>query len=161
MSRACELLGVKPQTGHNVPVNRSQTGVRSRRRFDPNVQHIALQSDYLGKLILKIAVKTLRSVEHVGGIDKFLVNTPNRKLAASGQKLRRALLKKLSEEDLKKLVKRSETQKKHVSPKSLIAKAKKAGEAKPAKVKSATAAKPKAAKKPAAKKAAPAKAPKE
>ena len=104
MSRACELLNVKPQTGHYVPVNRSQTGVRSNRRFDPNIQKVSLQSDVLGgKLRLKVAVKTLRTIEHNGGIDKFLINTSNRKLTDRAKQLKKKVLAALPEGELEKL----------------------------------------------------------
>ena len=88
MSRECELLGTKPQTGHHVPVNRSQTGVRTNRRFDPNIQKISFISDALGSVRLKITVKTLRSIEHNGGLDNFLAKTAKTKLTARGVTLK-------------------------------------------------------------------------
>ena len=93
MSRECELLGTKPQTGHNVPVNRSQTGVRTNRRFDPNIQKISFASDALGTVRLRVTVHTLRSVEHNGGLDNFLVKTAKSKLTATGVALKNKVLK--------------------------------------------------------------------
>lgn len=93
MSRTCELLGTKPQTGHYVPVNRSQTGVRTNRRFDPNIQRITFVSEILGKIRLNVTVKTLRSVEHNGGIDNFLLATACKKLAKRGLELKSKILK--------------------------------------------------------------------
>lgn len=88
MSRECELLGTKPQTGHNVPVNRSQTGVRTNRRFDPNIQKISFNSEVFGTVRLRVTVATLRSVEHNGGLDNFLAKTAKTKLSAKGLKLK-------------------------------------------------------------------------
>lgn len=93
MSRECELLGTKPQTGHYVPVNRSQTGVRTNRRFDPNIQKISFASDALGTVRLRVTVHTLRSVEHNGGLDNFLVKTANTKLTTKAINLKNKVLK--------------------------------------------------------------------
>lgn len=162
MSRSCELLGVKPQTGHYVPINRSQTGVRSNRRFDPNIQNVRLVSDVLGNQIsLRVAVKTLRTVEHNGGLDKFLINTSNRKLTTRGKQLKTKVLKALTPEAFEEM--RDKADPKNHKPnrskrleKKLAAKGKE--EAKTAKKETAKAAPKKAApkktaaKKPAAKK---------
>lgn len=96
MSRECELMGTKPQTGHYVPVNRSQTGVRSNRRFDPNIQKISFNSDVLGTVRLRVTVHTLRSVEHNGGLDNFLVKTAKTKLTAKGINLKNKVVKALA-----------------------------------------------------------------
>ena len=93
MSRECELLGTKPQTGHSVPVNRSQTGVRTNRRFDPNIQKISFASESLGVVRLRVTVHTLRSVEHNGGLDSFLTNTADKKLTVKGVSLKNKVLK--------------------------------------------------------------------
>jgi large subunit ribosomal protein L28 len=93
MSRECELLGTKPQTGHYVPINRSQTGVRTNRRFEPNIQKITFASESLGVVRLRVTVKTLRSVEHNGGLDNFLVKTANTKLTTTGISLKNKVLK--------------------------------------------------------------------
>ena len=65
MSRSCDLTGVRAQTGRNVPIARSQTGVRTLRRFVPNIQNVSVLSDALGKVSLKLAVKTIRSIAAV------------------------------------------------------------------------------------------------
>ncbi len=97
MSRECELMGTKPQTGHHVPVNRSQTGVRSNRRFDPNIQKITFNSESLGTLRLRVTVATLRSVEHNGGIDNFLAKIAKSKLTARGVTLKNRVVKARAE----------------------------------------------------------------
>ena len=98
MSRECELLGTKPQTGHYVPVNRSQTGVRTNRRFDPNIQKISFASETLGTVRLRVTVKTLRSVEHNGGLDNFLAKIAKTKLTATGLSLKNKVLKARAEQ---------------------------------------------------------------
>ena len=41
MARQCDLLGTKPQFGHNV----SHSNRRTKRRFNPNLQHIRILLD--------------------------------------------------------------------------------------------------------------------
>lgn len=133
MSRTCQLLGVKLQTGHHVPVNRSQTGVRSNRTFDPNIQKISFNSERLGSISLRVAVKTLRTVEHKGGIDKFLLKTANRKLTARAIQLKKKVFDKLSDAEKKELTTRKTEKNAAPSKRSLIAKAKREAAGKTAK----------------------------
>lgn len=91
MSRSCELTGVKAQVGRRVPIERSQTGVRTLRKFNPNIQHVSLLSDALGKVSLKLAVKTIRSIEHNGGLDKYLLKTHAAKLTPRGKALKKEI----------------------------------------------------------------------
>jgi len=144
MSRSCDLTGVKAQVGRNVPVARSQTGVRTKRRFVPNIQHVSVLSDALGKVSLKLAVKTIRSIEHNGGIDQFLLKTSSAKLAPKGKALKKQIIAKVGIKPMSEKPVRRQDKK---SPKSIKATARKAA----AGVAPATK-KPAAAKKPAAKK---------
>ncbi len=145
MSRSCDLTGVRAQTGRNVPIARSQTGVRTKRRFVPNIQNVSVLSDALGKVSLKLAVKTIRSIEHNGGIDQFLLKTSANKLAPKGKALKKQIVAKTDNKaPAEKPVRRQDKK----SPKALKATAKKAAAG-------VAGAKPTAAKKkPAAKKAA-------
>jgi large subunit ribosomal protein L28 len=102
MSRSCELTGVKAQMGRIVPINRSQTGVRTKRSFVPNIQTVTLLSDALGKVTLKLAVKTIRSIEHNGGLDQFLLTTTPSKLTLSGQRLRKQIAAKTEQKPAEK-----------------------------------------------------------
>jgi large subunit ribosomal protein L28 len=47
---------------------------RTRRRFLPNLLNVSLLSDALGRSVkLRISANALRTVEHRGGIDAFLL----------------------------------------------------------------------------------------
>ena len=47
---------------------------RTRRRFLPNLLQVSLLSDALGRSVkLRISANALRTVEHRGGIDAFLL----------------------------------------------------------------------------------------
>ena len=91
MSNKCELTGKKYLSGNNV----SHAKNRTKRRFLPNLQNISFLSDKLGKKIqLKVAASTIRTVEKKGGLDEYLINTSNTKLATAGLKLKKLILSK-------------------------------------------------------------------
>ena len=91
MSNKCELTGKKYLSGNNV----SHAKNRTKRRFLPNLQNISFLSDKLGKKVqLKVAASTIRTVEKKGGLDEYLINTSNTKLATAGLKLKKLILSK-------------------------------------------------------------------
>lgn len=91
MARRCTLTGKNPQSGNNV----SHSQRKTRRRFLPNVQNVSLRSDILNSTVnIKITVSTLRSVEHNGGLDNYLLTTSSRKLTDEAVKLKRQIRKK-------------------------------------------------------------------
>ena len=70
MSRRCELTGKAVQTGHLV----SHSNHKTKTRFLPNLCAVSLMSESLGRTVrLRIAAASLRSVEHRGGLDAFLL----------------------------------------------------------------------------------------
>ena len=77
MSRRCQFTGKSVQSGNNV----SHANNKTRRRFLPNMQHTSLMSDVLGATIrVRLTTSAIRTIEHNGGLDAFLLNTPNRDL---------------------------------------------------------------------------------
>lgn len=91
MSRRCELSGVGPIVGNNV----SHANNKTKRRFLPNLCDVSLASETLGQTYkLRIAAKTLRSVDHVGGLDNYLIKAKDDGLSARAMKIKRALKKK-------------------------------------------------------------------
>ena len=78
MSRICELTGKRPMAGNNV----SHAVNRSRRRFLPNLCNVTLVSDLLKKNVrMKVSAHALRSVDHVGGLDAFLLKAKKDQLS--------------------------------------------------------------------------------
>ena len=95
MSRRCELTGKAVMSGNNV----SHANNKTRRRFLPNLVNVTLMSEALGqKVRLRIAAAALRTVEHRGGLDAFLVKAKDRDLSPKAQLLRRQVQKKLAEQ---------------------------------------------------------------
>ena len=91
MTMKCELTGKSFQTGNNV----SHAKNRTKRRFMPNLQNISFISEILGqKIQLKVAASTIRTIEKKGGLDDFLLTTPNSKLPEKAKKLKKSILNK-------------------------------------------------------------------
>ena len=90
MARRCDLTGTGVMTGNNV----SHANNRTRRRFLPNLCDVTLTSDKLGRgFKLRIAAKALRSVDHVGGLDAFLLKARDEQLSDRALKIKRELKK--------------------------------------------------------------------
>jgi large subunit ribosomal protein L28 len=93
MSRICELTGRTRQVGHNV----SHANNKTKRVFLPNLQNVTLISEALEKSFkLRVSTHGLRSVEHVGGLDNWLVKTSEEKLSLKARRLKREVSKKLA-----------------------------------------------------------------
>lgn len=94
MSRRCELTGKAVQTGNLV----SHSNHKTRTRFLPNLVNVTLLSDALQrKLRFRVAAASLRSVEHRGGIDAFLVKAGDDELSIGARAIKREILKKRAE----------------------------------------------------------------
>ncbi len=90
MSRRCQITGKGVLTGNNV----SHANNKTRRRFLPNLQRASLLSDALGaNVYMRLSTRAIRTVEHNGGIDAFLLGTPNRKLPEAAQVVKRRILR--------------------------------------------------------------------
>jgi large subunit ribosomal protein L28 len=86
MARRCELTGKGPMVGNNV----SHAVNRTRRRFLPNLLNVSLISDVLGRTVkLRISANALRSVEHRGGLDAFLVKAADADLSVNALALKK------------------------------------------------------------------------
>ncbi len=90
MSRRCEITGKGVLSGNNV----SHANNKTRRRFLPNLQETSLLSDVLGHSVrLRLSTRGIRTVEHNGGIDAFLLGTNNTKLTPEGLVLKRRIVR--------------------------------------------------------------------
>lgn len=90
MARRCELTGKGVLTGNNV----SHAHNKTRRRFLPNLCNVTLMSDMLGRSVrLKVSAHALRSVEHRGGLDAFVLASKDSDLSLKARRLKRELVK--------------------------------------------------------------------
>jgi large subunit ribosomal protein L28 len=91
MSRRCELTGKTVLVGHKV----SHSNRKTKRRFLPNLLNVTLMSDALGRSVrLRISANALKTVDHRGGLDAFLVKARDEELAPKVLELKREIAKK-------------------------------------------------------------------
>ncbi len=90
MARRCGITGKGVQTGNNV----SHANNKSRRRFLPNLQQASILSDALGAPVrLRLSVRAIRSIEHNGGLDAYLLSIPDAKLPDDARRIKRRIKK--------------------------------------------------------------------
>lgn len=90
MTRQCELTGKLPLSGQN----RSHAENKSKRKFNPNLCNVTLMSDVLGqKYRLRVSAHALKTVEHRGGLDAFLMKACDGELSDRVLKIKRELKK--------------------------------------------------------------------
>jgi large subunit ribosomal protein L28 len=93
MSRRCDLTGKGAQTGHKV----SHSNRKTKRRFLPNLCSVTLMSDALNRSVrLRISANALKSVDHRGGLDAFLLKAKDDELSRQARELKREIAKKLA-----------------------------------------------------------------
>jgi len=93
MARRCEVTGKRVQFGHNV----SHANNKTLRRFLPNLHNVTLISEALGRNVkLRLTTHGLRSVEHNGGLDNWLLKTADGKLSDDARKLKRQIKRTLA-----------------------------------------------------------------
>jgi large subunit ribosomal protein L28 len=93
MARRCELTGKSAQTGHKV----SHSNIKTKRRFLPNLVNVTMMSDALGSSVkLRISANALRTVDHRGGLDAFLMKAKDDELSVRALDIKRKLRKKLA-----------------------------------------------------------------
>lgn len=94
MTRQCELTGKKPMSGNL----RSHAENKTRRVFRPNLCNVTLISDTLGRSFsIKVSAHGLKSVEHRGGLDNYLLAARNEELSLKCQRVKRDIVKKKAE----------------------------------------------------------------
>jgi large subunit ribosomal protein L28 len=92
MSRRCELTAKGPLVGHKV----SHSNIKTKRRFLPNLVNVTFISDALGRNVrLRVSTNALKSVDHNGGLDTYLIKAKADVLSPRALELKRAILKKV------------------------------------------------------------------
>ncbi len=92
MSRRCELTAKGPQVGHKV----SHSNIKTKRRFLPNLCNVTFISDALGRNVrLRVSTNAIKSVDHNGGLDAFLLKAKPADLSQRALELTRQVEKKV------------------------------------------------------------------
>ena len=90
MSRRCDITGKGVMTGNNV----SHAHNKTRRRYLPNLQVSSMMSDALGEMVkMRISTNAIRTIEFKGGLDAFMLGTPDRKLSDEARRIKRRIEK--------------------------------------------------------------------
>jgi len=91
MSFRCDLTGKGPMVGHKV----SHSNIKTKRRFLPNLQNVTLTSDTLGRKVrARVSTNALKTVDHRGSLDAFLLKANDAELAPKMLELKRQIVKK-------------------------------------------------------------------
>ena len=92
MSRRCIVTGKGVLVGHNV----SHANNKTKRRFMPNLQVTSLTSDALGRGVrLRLSTRGIKTVEHAGGLDAWLLKARDADLDLETRRLKRRVKKAL------------------------------------------------------------------
>ena len=93
MARRCELTGKAVLTGNNV----SHANRKTKRRFLPNLVNVTMISDTLSRAVrLRISANALKTVDHRGGLDAFLMKAKDDDLSPKALEIKREVRKKLA-----------------------------------------------------------------
>jgi len=91
MSRRCELTAKGPLVGHKV----SHSNIKTKRRFLPNLCNVTFISDALGRNVrLRVSTNAIKSVDHRGGLDAFLLAAKDGELSPRALELKHQVAKK-------------------------------------------------------------------
>jgi large subunit ribosomal protein L28 len=91
MAWRCELTGKDRQIGHRV----SHSNRKTKRQFKPNLLNVTLMSDVLGRRVrMRISANALKTVDHRGGLDAFLLKAKDTELSPRALELKRQVAKK-------------------------------------------------------------------
>ena len=92
----CHVLALRSDrqeaaVGHKV----SHSNIKTKRRFMPNLRNVTLMSDALGRRVrVRVSAIALKTVDHRGGLDAFLLKAKDDELAPKMLELKRAIVKK-------------------------------------------------------------------
>ena len=93
MSRRCELTAKGPMVGHKV----SHSNIKTKRRFLPNLCNVTFISDALGRNVrLRVSTNAIKSVDHRGGFDAFMLKAKGTELSPKALLLKKAIEKKIA-----------------------------------------------------------------
>lgn len=94
MAKRCAVTGKGVLSGNNV----SHANNKSRRRFLPNLQEVSFMSETLGRSIrLRLSTNAIRTIEHNGGLDSFLMKAKTANLDNKVARLKKIIAKHKAE----------------------------------------------------------------
>jgi large subunit ribosomal protein L28 len=95
----CELTGKGPVVKNLV----SHSNIKTKSTAQPNIQKKRLFSQALGSMVtLRIAASAIRDMEHVGGLDQFILGLKEEKLSKRAMAVKSKIRAKLVGKKAKK-----------------------------------------------------------
>lgn len=92
MSR-CELTGKRPMVKNLV----SHSNRKTKTKSNPNVQSKRLFSRSLDEMVrLQVATKAIKDMEHMGGLDAFILSQSEEKLSPRAIEIRNRIKRKMT-----------------------------------------------------------------
>ena len=89
----CELSGKGPVVKNKV----SHSNIKTKSRALANIQKKRVFSRSLQEQVsFKLATSTIRSMEHMGGFDPYILNQDDKKLSKRALTVKNRILRKLS-----------------------------------------------------------------
>jgi ribosomal protein L28 len=89
MARRCQIMGKGVLTGNNV----SHANNKTKRRYLPNLQVASLVSEALGRPVrLRLSMHGLRTIDHRGGLDAYLLKARDAELSVELRRLKRQVI---------------------------------------------------------------------
>jgi large subunit ribosomal protein L28 len=89
----CEITGKGPIVKNLV----SHSHIATKKWVKPNVHRRRMYSEALGTYVtLKVCTSAVRSVEHVGGFDKFILRQSPEKLSKRARSIQQRIRRKVS-----------------------------------------------------------------
>jgi large subunit ribosomal protein L28 len=89
----CELTGKSPVVKNLV----SHSNIKTKSISQPNIQRKRIFSQALGQLVtLRVAASAIRDMEHVGGLDKFILNQEEAMLSKRALAIKSRIRQKMS-----------------------------------------------------------------
>lgn len=94
MSRRCIVTGKGVMSGNNV----SHAQNKTRRKFLPNIQDVRVYSEALKRRFkIRVSTEGLRTLDHKGGFDGWLLDTSPSKLDPALRPVRKQVEKAVAE----------------------------------------------------------------
>lgn len=88
----CELSGKGPVVKNIV----SHSNIKNKSIALPNIQPKRMYSETLDRLVsLKVAVSTMRNIEHQGGFDKYILKADDSNFSKRASTVKSQILKKI------------------------------------------------------------------
>ena len=79
----------------------SHSNIKTKRRFLPNLLNVTMISDALGRSVkLRVSANALKTVDHRGGLDAFLMKASDDELSTKALELKRQIKKKRAQESV-------------------------------------------------------------